>query len=367
MRCWTADGLQLHEIRPGDTSVTALAIDMYGFVLVATMDKAVRVYDVETQEVVQQHYGHADAVRSILHVPQKGQYLTASWDRTIRVWTHYTPPQSWHKHRAEVERARMLEESLEEGEEGAEGSVHAAAVAAAAAPGAEPDGGAHSGEDEEGEEEGEEEGVSGEGAGAAAEEEEFIPYSVRFRSSSPSASLTVARAVATSSCVRRRRRARALAKRASRRSRANRRPAWRASSTCWKSDSSRSTSTLIRSKRSKTPSAATGTEAKSPGRCAASDAPDATRCTRARLPVCVASHLGRLVWPERRTQLSVCHVAACTAFGICIRGAGGCVSSSCAAVRASRGVWLSVGPRCPRLRRDPPGRVLARGRLSSVI
>ena len=181
VRCWTADGLQLHEIRPpGDTSVTALAIDMYGFVLVATMDKAVRVYDVETQEVVQQHYGHADAVRSILHVPQKGQYLTASWDRTIRVWTHYTPPQSWHKHRAEVERARMLEESLEEGEEGAEGSVHAAAVAAAAAPGAEPDGGAHSGEDEEGEEEGEEEGVSGEGAGAAAEEEEFIPYSVRF-------------------------------------------------------------------------------------------------------------------------------------------------------------------------------------------
>ena len=55
VRCWSADGLQLHEIRPpGDTSVTALAIDMYGFVLVATMDKAVRVYDVETQEVVQQ-------------------------------------------------------------------------------------------------------------------------------------------------------------------------------------------------------------------------------------------------------------------------------------------------------------------------
>ena len=51
------------------------------------MDRAVRVYDVETREVVQSHLGHSDAVRSILHVPEKEQYITASWDRTIRVWS----------------------------------------------------------------------------------------------------------------------------------------------------------------------------------------------------------------------------------------------------------------------------------------
>ena len=64
-----------------------------GFVIAATMDRAVRVYDPSmlVQEVVQQHVGHSDAVRCIIHVPEKQQYLTASWDRTIRVWRAYQP------------------------------------------------------------------------------------------------------------------------------------------------------------------------------------------------------------------------------------------------------------------------------------
>ena len=33
--------------------------------------------------------GHSDAVRCIIHVPEKQQYITASWDRTIRVWKAY--------------------------------------------------------------------------------------------------------------------------------------------------------------------------------------------------------------------------------------------------------------------------------------
>ena len=41
---------------------------------------------------MQQHHGHSDAVRCILHVPEKQQYITASWDHTIRVWRAYTPP-----------------------------------------------------------------------------------------------------------------------------------------------------------------------------------------------------------------------------------------------------------------------------------
>ena len=54
-----------------------------------------RVYDVVpaqeegagfTCELLQQHLGHSDAVRAILHVPEKCQYITASWDHTLRVW-----------------------------------------------------------------------------------------------------------------------------------------------------------------------------------------------------------------------------------------------------------------------------------------
>ena len=60
--------------------ITALAVDE------ASMDCAVRVYDPLASEVVQVHRGHSDAVRCILHVPEKDQYITASWDHTIRVW-----------------------------------------------------------------------------------------------------------------------------------------------------------------------------------------------------------------------------------------------------------------------------------------
>ena len=67
--------------------ITALAVDeRHGYLLIASMDCAVRVYDPLASEVVQVHRGHSDAVRCILHVPEKDQYITASWDHTIRVW-----------------------------------------------------------------------------------------------------------------------------------------------------------------------------------------------------------------------------------------------------------------------------------------
>lgn len=34
--------------------------------------------------------GHSDAVRCILHIPQRRQYITASWDKTLRVWAAYS-------------------------------------------------------------------------------------------------------------------------------------------------------------------------------------------------------------------------------------------------------------------------------------
>jgi len=91
VRLWSPEGEQIVEIRPPGDAITALAIDQkLGYILVASMDRAMRVYSPTTAEMVQQHTGHSDAVRCIIHVAEKRQYITASWDRTIRVWRAYT-------------------------------------------------------------------------------------------------------------------------------------------------------------------------------------------------------------------------------------------------------------------------------------
>ena len=68
----------------------------------ASMDRAIRVYEAVKSgsqplcyegALVQQHHGHSDAVRCVIHVPEKQQYITASWDHTIRVWKAYTGPE----------------------------------------------------------------------------------------------------------------------------------------------------------------------------------------------------------------------------------------------------------------------------------
>ncbi len=37
-------------------------------------------------EPLQSFAGHTDVIRSICHVEEKDQYLSGSWDKTIRVW-----------------------------------------------------------------------------------------------------------------------------------------------------------------------------------------------------------------------------------------------------------------------------------------
>uniref|UniRef100_A0A7S3DAN8 Guanine nucleotide-binding protein subunit beta-like protein n=1 Tax=Palpitomonas bilix TaxID=652834 RepID=A0A7S3DAN8_9EUKA len=67
--------------------VTAMEVDQErGYLFVATVDKILRVVDLDKEEILQTHIGHADTIRHILHLPQQNQILTASWDTTIRVW-----------------------------------------------------------------------------------------------------------------------------------------------------------------------------------------------------------------------------------------------------------------------------------------
>ena len=142
VRLWSADGQCVGEIRPPGDAITALEIDqLRGLLIVASMDRAIRVYEPEDSgALVQQHHGHSDAVRCILHVPEKQQYITASWDHTIRVWRAYTGPEKKPP------------------------SAAARAAAAAAAEGAALDG-----------------GVPGEGvASTAVEEPVELTYAERF-------------------------------------------------------------------------------------------------------------------------------------------------------------------------------------------
>ena len=49
-----------------------------------------RVYNTEL-ELLQVCRGHVDTVRVITHVPENDQYLTAGWDKTLRIWPAYHP------------------------------------------------------------------------------------------------------------------------------------------------------------------------------------------------------------------------------------------------------------------------------------
>ena len=100
-RIWNAEGVQVGEVTPPGDSITAIAIEMrYGHLLIATMDKSLRTFAIAPDSSadsqwpysftqVQQNVGHSDAIKCILHIPERRQYITASWDKTLRVWTAY--------------------------------------------------------------------------------------------------------------------------------------------------------------------------------------------------------------------------------------------------------------------------------------
>ena len=169
VRLWSPDCVQVGEIRPpGDSAITALTCDARGMILVATMDRAIRVYDPKPRvrnpalaglckwpmdpEMVQQHLGHADAVRCMLHVPEKHQYLSASWDRSIRVWNDYEPP-------------AVPEDELPSDEVGEEGEFEADNVEEEL--------------DEELDDDGEDEAELAPPKKGAAYDDHFVPYIVR--------------------------------------------------------------------------------------------------------------------------------------------------------------------------------------------
>ncbi|KAJ3217607.1 hypothetical protein HDU67_007549 [Dinochytrium kinnereticum] len=88
IRVWASEGLPLIKVINNDGPVTALCVDVVnGCILTGSQDKCIRVFDPEKKdEVVQKNAGHSDEVRAIIHIPVRNQYVSASWDNTVRIW-----------------------------------------------------------------------------------------------------------------------------------------------------------------------------------------------------------------------------------------------------------------------------------------
>ena len=93
IRIWPATGIPCLRVINHDGTVTALCIDnLNNCVITGSQDKIIRVFDFEKgDEVVQKHFGHCDEVRSIIHLPARNQYVSASWDNTVRIWNGRYP------------------------------------------------------------------------------------------------------------------------------------------------------------------------------------------------------------------------------------------------------------------------------------
>ncbi|OWF48420.1 uncharacterized protein LOC110453096 [Mizuhopecten yessoensis] len=93
IRIWAGHGLnECETVLSAQGGVCCLCIDMQNGALVVGAQKYIRVYDPESYRLAQTNEGHTDAIRSIIHIPERNQYVSCSWDKTIRVWNGWKMP-----------------------------------------------------------------------------------------------------------------------------------------------------------------------------------------------------------------------------------------------------------------------------------
>ncbi|XP_067899004.1 uncharacterized protein [Heterodontus francisci] len=89
IRIWSEDGTQCEQNLVTHGAVNCLCIDEVNGCILAGIQEIMRVYDPESFVQVQRNIGHTDSIRSIIHIPERTQYVTASWDYSLRVWNAY--------------------------------------------------------------------------------------------------------------------------------------------------------------------------------------------------------------------------------------------------------------------------------------
>ncbi|KAL0052582.1 hypothetical protein WJX82_004239 [Trebouxia sp. C0006] len=87
LRTWSPTGTQLHQFTYMGGSVQCLFVDnANSMVLAAMLDKVTRAYDLESKHPAIKYVGHEEVVRGIDYLPEKGLYITGSWDESLRLW-----------------------------------------------------------------------------------------------------------------------------------------------------------------------------------------------------------------------------------------------------------------------------------------
>ncbi|XP_064393022.1 uncharacterized protein LOC135340631 [Halichondria panicea] len=91
IKIWRSDGQgECEQLVSVGGPVSFVTIDKkYGFIL-AAIHNVIRVYNTDL-ELLQVCRGHEDSVRAVLHIPENDQYVTAGWDKTLRLWSAYQP------------------------------------------------------------------------------------------------------------------------------------------------------------------------------------------------------------------------------------------------------------------------------------
>lgn len=87
---WSSDGKECQEMISTHGPVSVLCIDNTHNLIVAGIKEAIKVYD-DKLDIVQVSQGHTQIINSIIIIPELNQYISASSDGTLRVWTAYIP------------------------------------------------------------------------------------------------------------------------------------------------------------------------------------------------------------------------------------------------------------------------------------
>ncbi|XP_022092949.1 uncharacterized protein LOC110980503 [Acanthaster planci] len=91
IRIWSGDGMSCIQVLATHGAITSLCIDAYNSCIIAGVQNTIKVYDPDNYKLVQTNVGHTDSIRSILHLPERNQYVSGSWDGSLRVWNAFKP------------------------------------------------------------------------------------------------------------------------------------------------------------------------------------------------------------------------------------------------------------------------------------
>lgn len=92
IKIWAEDGSCCENTMIAHGLVSTFCIDKLNGNIVAAVDNEIKVFDSETSILVQRNLGHTENIRCISHIVERGQYMSGSYDMTMRVWNAYRKP-----------------------------------------------------------------------------------------------------------------------------------------------------------------------------------------------------------------------------------------------------------------------------------